>query len=326
MASNETRLARRPDDGGHHGQSVELETNFYSMKVLRWPLYEYEVLFDPEGTRAIRNTVFQFFVKNAPKNLFSGGTPAFDGSRTMITSKLFRKWHGRVLEMGQACFYAVDYLDGVDAEGRKKIWVGNAIGTIDRYPLPTGTDIPVTKHTAHLTFTTFLSTKPFVITIRRTNTFNLDDITRFFQGDDVGFSQTPYAALAALRIVAAQRPAEIFVAARQGFYGNDGSECIGGGGMAWRGLKLSVCAGTQTPFLNLDMTTTAFVQSGPCVDVASRILTEGKDGTQTADPPDPSRIRWSLRDREKILQAWRGVRILVTHRGERKVGGALDWM
>lgn len=119
-------------------------------------------------------------------------------------------------------------------------------------------------------------------------------------------ADAPQEALQVLDIVLRELPTERYTPVGRSFYSPDlgARQSLGEGLESWRGFYQSIRPTQMGLSLNIDMSSTAFIEPLPVVDFVSHLL--GKDVTA---------VLLSDTDRVKIKKSLRGVRVEVTHRG-----------
>lgn len=118
-------------------------------------------------------------------------------------------------------------------------------------------------------------------------------------------ADAPQEALQVLDIVLRELPTHRFCPVGRSFYSPDlgKKQHLGDGLESWRGFYQSIRPTQMGLSLNIDMSSTAFIEALPVVDFVSQLLNK-----------DVSR-HLSDADRIKIKKALRGVKVEVTHRG-----------
>lgn len=120
-------------------------------------------------------------------------------------------------------------------------------------------------------------------------------------------ADAPHEALQVLDIVLRELPTERYIPVGRSFYSGDlaAKQSLGEGLESWRGFYQSLRPTQMGLSLNLDLSSTAFIEPLPVVDFVSQLL--GKDVRA---------VLLSDADRVKIKRSLRGIRVEVTHRGE----------
>ncbi|KAI9106068.1 Piwi domain-containing protein [Phlyctochytrium arcticum] len=151
------------------------------------------------------------------------------------------------------------------------------------------------------------SPRLFRVTIKKVAEISMHKLNMFLDGR---LREAPTDAVTALDILFRHRPSMLYTTVGRCFYTPEGSSLIANGAELWQGFHQSVQPTSNRMLLNLDVSATAFLESGPVIDVVVRIL-----GKTRADE-----IRQPLndRDRSRIEKALKGVKIVTTHRGTSK--------
>ncbi|TPX39954.1 hypothetical protein SeMB42_g06174 [Synchytrium endobioticum] len=149
--------------------------------------------------------------------------------------------------------------------------------------------------------------KRYKLMFKRVTEINMQRLGLFLDGR---IADTPYDAIMALDVILRHRPSLKFTTIGRCFYTADSAASISGGAQLWQGFHQSVRPTQGGMLLNLDVSATAFHQTGPVVDLVAQIL--GRNSV--------AELRYILteRDRNKIEKATKGLKIFVTHRGVMK--------
>src|SRR2546430_5472362 len=110
-----------------------------------------------------------------------------------------------------------------------------------------------------------------------------------------------------LDVLIHHKPSMMYAVAGRSFYTNQGSRALYGGVEVWQGYYQSARPTPGKMMINVDLSATAFYESGSLVQMAVKILNK-----RTTD--DLRRIQ--DRDRAKLDKTLRNLKIYVTHRGE----------
>nr|AVX29505.1 argonaute 1 [Lilium lancifolium] len=142
----------------------------------------------------------------------------------------------------------------------------------------------------------------FTIAIKFVARADLHHLEMFLAGKQ---ADAPQEALQVLDIVLRELPTARCVPVGRSFYPREGrKQKLGEGLESWRGFYQSIRPTQMGLSLNIDMSSTAFIEPLPVIEFVCQLL--GKD--VTARPLSDA-------DRVKIKKALRGVRVEVTHRG-----------
>ncbi|KAJ1692504.1 hypothetical protein LUZ63_009202 [Rhynchospora breviuscula] len=119
-------------------------------------------------------------------------------------------------------------------------------------------------------------------------------------------TEAPQDALQVLDIVLRELPTARFASIGRSFYspGLGSKQTLGEGLESWRGFYQSIRPTQMGLSLNIDMSSTAFIEPLPVIQFVSQLLSRDIQGRPLSDS-----------DRVKIKKALRGVRVEVTHRG-----------
>eukprot|EP00850_Spirogloea_muscicola_P016065 SM000128S26198 [mRNA] locus=s128:42629:48102:- [translate_table: standard] len=144
----------------------------------------------------------------------------------------------------------------------------------------------------------------FRIMLRLASRANLHDLEQFLAGRQ---RDVPYEALQALDIVFRELPTTKFAPVGRSFYSPELGKPVSleGGLCAWRGFYQSLRPTQQGLSLNIDMSSTAFLEPIKVTDFLMQLL-------------DRRDFRQPLTDYErvKVRRVLKGVRVEVTHRGD----------
>jgi hypothetical protein len=111
----------------------------------------------------------------------------------------------------------------------------------------------------------------------------------------------------ALDILLRHRPSLLYTTVGRCFYTSDTAQTIANGAQLWQGFHQSIRPTQGKMMINLDVSATAFYESSPVLDIMAKIL--GRGGV--------SEYRQGLteKDRARVEKALRGLKVVVTHRG-----------
>ncbi|KAI8899446.1 Piwi domain-containing protein [Globomyces pollinis-pini] len=145
--------------------------------------------------------------------------------------------------------------------------------------------------------------KVFEMTLTKITNISMESLKFFLNGIT---SETPDEALAVLEVVMAHRPSLRFTTVGRCFYTPDQAVQIANGAQLWQGFHQSLRPAFGNLLINLDVSATAFYQPGPVVDIMAKILNRSPKDTKLLND----------RDRIRVEKAVRGLKIVVTHRGQ----------
>ncbi|XP_078161390.1 protein argonaute 1B-like [Carex rostrata] len=143
----------------------------------------------------------------------------------------------------------------------------------------------------------------FTVVIKFAARTDLHHLELFLAGR---LADAPQDALQVLDIVLRELPTTRFASIGRSFYspGLGNRQTLGEGLESWRGFYQSIRPTQMGLSLNIDMSSTAFIEPLPVIEFVSQLLNRDIQGRPLSDS-----------DRVKIKKALRGVRVEVTHRG-----------
>ncbi|KAJ3387739.1 argonaute 1 [Lobulomyces angularis] len=147
--------------------------------------------------------------------------------------------------------------------------------------------------------------KTFVMTIKKIGEINMNNLGLFLDGR---ISEAPLDAMMALDILLRHRPSLLYTTVGRCFYTSDSSQSIANGAQLWQGFHQSIRPSRGQMLINLDVSATAFYQPGPILEIMAKIL--GKNS------PNDLRQGITDKDRIKLEKALKGIKVVVTHRGQ----------
>ncbi|KAG6587931.1 Protein argonaute PNH1, partial [Cucurbita argyrosperma subsp. sororia] len=145
--------------------------------------------------------------------------------------------------------------------------------------------------------------REFKVQIKFVTLASMHQLQELFAGKQV---KNPQEALTIIDIVLRELHAQRYISVGRFFY----SPCIkkpqhvGGGLQVWRGFYQSIRPTQMGLSLNIDMSSTAFIEAIPVIDFVAQILNKDVYSRPLSDA-----------DRIKIKKVLRGVKVEVTHRG-----------
>ena len=110
----------------------------------------------------------------------------------------------------------------------------------------------------------------------------------------------------ALDILIRHAPSNQYVSVGRSFYTPRGSRPLFGGAEVWQGYYQSARPTKGRMMINLDLSATAFFESGPLIQLVTKIL-----GRRN---PDDLRRGFAERDRQKVERTIKGLSIRDDHR------------
>ncbi|KAJ3017212.1 hypothetical protein HKX48_003664 [Thoreauomyces humboldtii] len=241
--------------GGTMGRKIQVTTNYWTAKALpSGELYQYDVDITDDKSKPlpipVNRKVFNAVVRAAKDQAFSGKAAfaVFDGRKIAYSSVK--------ISMGSAADAFRTAIELPEDDGN-----GNGNGKSSDTKDNKGNGRPPRK---------------FNFTIKLACSVNMDRLKKFLQGSlDMGDQCQDVVNLfdIAIRHNASQISGAETVG--RGWYLRSlftASGDLGNGAEGWNGVKMSMRAGQGQMFLNADLATTAFLISGPAIDVAKRVL------------------------------------------------------
>ncbi|XP_022767080.1 protein argonaute 1-like isoform X3 [Durio zibethinus] len=145
--------------------------------------------------------------------------------------------------------------------------------------------------------------REFRVVIKLAACSDLHHLGLFLQGKQ---ADAPQEALQVLDIVLRELPATRYCPVGRSFYSPDlgRKQPLGEGLESWRGFYQSIRPTQMGLSLNIDMSSTAFIEPLPVIDFVTQLLNRDVSSRPLSDA-----------DRVKIKKALRGVKVEVTHRG-----------
>ncbi|KAK9106474.1 hypothetical protein Syun_022485 [Stephania yunnanensis] len=145
--------------------------------------------------------------------------------------------------------------------------------------------------------------RPFRVVIKLAARADLHNLGLFLQGRQ---AEAPQEALQVLDIVLRELPTSRYCPVGRSFYSPDlgRRQSLGEGLESWRGFYQSIRPTQMGLSLNIDMSSTAFIEPLPVIDFVTQLLNRDALSRPLSDA-----------DRVKIKKALRGVKVEVTHRG-----------
>ncbi|KNC97218.1 uncharacterized protein SPPG_07605 [Spizellomyces punctatus DAOM BR117] len=140
--------------------------------------------------------------------------------------------------------------------------------------------------------------------VKKVATIDMSNLQDFLAGE---MAVTPYDAIMTLDILLRQCCAPTHVSVGRSFYTNTGSHCLGFGAEVWPGYHQSIRPAGNEMKINLDVSSTAFYQSGPLLEIVSNILGLSDVGMLEKGLTE--------RDKSRLEKTLKGVRVVTVHRG-----------
>ncbi|KAG0370845.1 Piwi domain-containing protein [Gamsiella multidivaricata] len=156
------------------------------------------------------------------------------------------------------------------------------------------------------------STRPipvFKMKLKKAATINLEELHRFLQRKSK-LTNNVLTGIMALDILIRHQPALLYTTIGRSFFTPDGKQPLAGPLDVWRGFYQSARPTLNKMMINLDISATAFFQSGSLLELIIKILNlRGPDDLRRATPP----VSWP-----KVEKAIKGLRVNVKHRERAK--------
>ncbi|MCD7456268.1 argonaute 1B [Datura stramonium] len=145
--------------------------------------------------------------------------------------------------------------------------------------------------------------REFKVVIKFASRADLHHLGMFLEGRQ---ADAPQEALQVLDIVLRELPTSRYCPVARSFYSPDlgRRQPLGEGLESWRGFYQSIRPTQMGLSLNIDMSSTAFIEPLPVIDFVTQLLNRDVSSRPLSDA-----------DRVKIKKALRGVKVEVTHRG-----------
>ncbi|OVA01133.1 Argonaute/Dicer protein [Macleaya cordata] len=145
--------------------------------------------------------------------------------------------------------------------------------------------------------------KQYSVTIKLVARPDLHHLESFLRGTQ---AEVPQEVITVLDVVLRQQPTSRYTAVGRSFYSPDfgRNQSLGEGLEIWRGFYQSIRPTQMGLSLNIDMSSSAFIEPLPVIEFVTRLLNRDVLGRPLTDS-----------DRVKIKKALRGVKVEVTHRG-----------
>ncbi|EPS72591.1 hypothetical protein M569_02166, partial [Genlisea aurea] len=145
--------------------------------------------------------------------------------------------------------------------------------------------------------------RDFKVVIKFAARADLYHLAMFLQGRQ---ADAPQEALQVLDIVLRELPTTRYCPVGRSFYSADlgGKKSLGEGLESWRGFYQSIRPTQMGLSLNIDMSSTAFIEPLPVIEFVTQLLNRDVSARPLSDS-----------DRVKIKKALRGIKVEVTHRG-----------
>ncbi|KAI8371592.1 Piwi domain-containing protein [Radiomyces spectabilis] len=149
----------------------------------------------------------------------------------------------------------------------------------------------------------------FKIRIKKAGEVNMEELRRFLNGQSACTSNC-LTAIMVLDVLIRHMPSMKHATVGRSFYTPADSRPLPNGAEVWQGFYQSARPTAGKMMINIDVSATAFYESGPLPEIVVKVL-----GRRSMDD---LRRGISDRDRQKLEKALKGLKIQVVHRGEVK--------
>ncbi|KAF9208010.1 Eukaryotic translation initiation factor 2C [Haplosporangium sp. Z 27] len=151
----------------------------------------------------------------------------------------------------------------------------------------------------------------FKVKIRKVATINLEELHRFLNKKSA-LTNNILTGIMALDVLIRHKPALLYATVGSSFFTPEGKQPLSGPLEVWRGFYQSARPAVGKMMINLDVSATAFYQSGSLIEIIIKTLglRSPNDLARTSPP-----INWA-----KAEKAIKGLRITVNHREKSKKG------
>ncbi|RKO93090.1 Piwi domain-containing protein [Blyttiomyces helicus] len=263
---------------GQSGRQITVRANFFPVQSLPGQnIHHYDVTITPDVPPAKNRRIYQAWEDTELLSGALGGVrPVFDGRKNVFAA--------RPLPLDSALSAAAAAGADTGADGEAGVF------NVDYFD-----DDDAKKR----------GPKKFKLTIKKVGEINMQRLAMFLEGR---ISETPHDAIMALDILLRHRPSLVYTTVGRCFYTPDSAASIANGAQLWQGFHQSIRPTRGQMLINLDVSATAFYQPGPVIEMVAKIL--GRQGPQDLRAPLMDK------DRIKLEKSLRGLKIVVTHRGQ----------
>lgn len=151
--------------------------------------------------------------------------------------------------------------------------------------------------------------RAFKLRIKKANEINMEELHRFLAAES-SLTSNCLTGIMALDVLIRHRPSMLYSTVGRSFYTPRGSRPLANGAEVWQGYYQSVRPSRGRMLINVDVSATAFYESGPLVEIVAKILNRRS--------VDELRRGFSDREGAKVEKTIKGLKIRVVHRGETK--------
>ncbi|ORX53593.1 Piwi-domain-containing protein [Hesseltinella vesiculosa] len=150
----------------------------------------------------------------------------------------------------------------------------------------------------------------FKLNIRPVGQVNMTELQNFVEGKSP-ITNNCLTAIMVLDVLIRYSPSLSFCTVGRSFYTPEGSRPLPNGCEVWQGYYQSARPTVGKMMVNVDVSATAFYESGPLHEISAKIL-----GRRSVDD-----LRRGLpdRDRQRLEKVLKTLRIVITHRGEKRL-------
>ncbi|CAG8457935.1 8826_t:CDS:2 [Funneliformis mosseae] len=272
MSVKVTDFVKRPGVG-REGRPLKVRANFFEVTSLPDSnVHHYDVTITPEVPPSLNRKIYcEFEALN--ENILATARPVFDGRKNIYSPK--------PLSFGE-----------------------NDAATFD-ITLPEDDGAPLGKRPP----------RAFKVKIKKAAVINMEELHRFLDGKCKS-SPNILTGIMALDVLIRHKPSMMHVTHKddeimyatvgRSFYTNQISQSLFGGAEVWQGYYQSARPTPKKMMINVDVSATAFYESGSLVQMVVKLLNKRH--------PDDLRRGIPDRDRVKLEKSLKNVKIRVTHR------------
>ncbi|KAI1319425.1 argonaute 1 [Mortierella claussenii] len=156
------------------------------------------------------------------------------------------------------------------------------------------------------------STRPvpiFKMKVKKVATINLEELHRFLKRQSA-LTSNVLTAIMALDVLIRHKPSLLYATVGRSFFTPAGKQSLAGPLDVWRGFYQSARPTMGKMMINIDVSATAFYQSGSLLEMVIKILNlRGPNDLNRTSPP----LNW-----QKVEKLIKGIRVTVTHRERSK--------
>ncbi|KAG0274373.1 hypothetical protein BGZ95_009860 [Linnemannia exigua] len=146
--------------------------------------------------------------------------------------------------------------------------------------------------------------KSFRLKVKKAASINLEELHLFLKGR-AAMSSNCLTAIMALDVLIHHKPAMLYTTIGRSFFTPEGKMPLPGGLEVWRGYYQSMRPGVGRMLVNIDISSTAFFQSGSLIELVCKV----------ANVREPAGLlRLGNHEWKKVEKFIKGIRVKVTHR------------